>query len=109
MHEKNSIGFRFEAPGQKVIAYTGDTDYCSSLIALAREADMLFIETSFPKKVKGHLTPTLAGLVGRKAKAKSMILIHMYSICEKFDIIDMVKRVYPGKVVKGKDSMRVKL
>jgi ribonuclease BN (tRNA processing enzyme) len=60
-------------------------------------------------KIKGHLTPTEAGLAAREAHVKVLILVHMYPPCDKFDIRGAVKRHFSGRVLIGRDLMTVKI
>ncbi|MBM3254570.1 MAG: MBL fold metallo-hydrolase [Candidatus Omnitrophica bacterium] len=111
LHTENSIGFRFIFSNGKVIVYTGDTDYCENLVKLSKNADILLIESSFPDelKVAGHLSPSYVARVATLADVKKVILIHMYPVCENFDIIGMIKREFYGVVLKGSDLMNIKV
>lgn len=72
-------------PGQKV-AYVTDAGYtaanAAAIVELARDADLLFIETAFlhaeEKRAleKRHLTARQAGLLAREAGAKRLIPFH---------------------------------
>ena len=109
VHSDNSVGFRVASRDGKTVAYSGDTDFCSNLIALGREVDLLILECSFPdsKKVEGHLTPSLAGRVAREAGCKRLLLTHFYPPCEEEDIVASVKGQYSGEVTLAEDLMRI--
>jgi ribonuclease Z len=72
-------------PGQKV-AYVTDAGYtaanAAAIVELARDADLLFIETAFLHEEerraaeKRHLTARQAGLLAREAGAKRLIPFH---------------------------------
>jgi ribonuclease Z len=72
-------------PGQK-IAYVTDVVYhaanAAAIVALAQGADLLFIEATFAADEeeraaeKHHLTSRQAGLLGRRAGAKRLVLFH---------------------------------
>jgi len=108
-HSDHSIGFRVTTPGGGAVAYSGDTDYCPNLILLAREADLLILECSFPddRKVEGHLTPSLAGRVAREAGCKRLLLTHLYPPCDDYDVKGAVESQYAGTVVVAEDLMKL--
>jgi ribonuclease BN (tRNA processing enzyme) len=110
-HTEHSLGFRITAEKGKVVSYSGDTDYCSNLIALARDAGVLIVECSFPddRKVDGHLTPSMAGQAAREAGCKKVVLTHLYPPCDNHDVVGAVKREFAGEVVLAEDFMRVEL
>ena len=109
VHSEHSVGFRLECEKGKTIAYSGDTDYCTNLIELARGVDLLILECSFPddRKVEGHLTPSLAGRVAQEAECKRLLLTHFYPPCDDHDIVGIVKNQYAGEVILAEDLMEV--
>lgn len=104
-----AIGYRIEADDGKAIAYSGDTGYCSEMIELARGADLLLIECSFPDRfaVAGHLTPSAAGAIAKSAAVKRVVLTHLYPICEDYDIVAQCRAVFDGEVVLAGDLLRL--
>lgn len=80
------FGVRIEAEG-KVIAFSGDTAPCEAMVELARDADLLLHECTFPqvfiehRKKTGvgifaHTSPTDLGLIARRANVKSLVATH---------------------------------
>ncbi|HVL36122.1 MAG TPA: MBL fold metallo-hydrolase [Burkholderiales bacterium] len=80
------FGFRIEAAG-KVIAFSGDTAPCEAMARLARGADVLIHECTFPeealefrKKVQigtyAHTSPTELGKLATRAGVKSLVATH---------------------------------
>lgn len=110
LHTPHSIGYRFEAEG-KVVVFSGDTDVCENLITLARGADLLVLECSFPDalKVQGHLTAGECGQIAQKAGVQKVLLSHFYPPCEKADILGECRRHYKGEVILASDSLRIKV
>jgi ribonuclease BN (tRNA processing enzyme) len=108
-HLPESVGYRIEFEEGKSIAISGDTDYCSNLIKLALDVDLLVLECSFPdgKKVEGHLTPSLAGRIGLESRCKRLLLTHFYPICDQFDILRECRQVYQGEIILGEDLMKI--
>lgn len=109
-HTAHSNGYRFEFEG-KTFVYTGDTDVCDEVIELARGADLLLTECSFPddQKVTGHLTPTGAGQIAAEAGVQTLVLVHLYPPTEAVDVTAICQKEFDGEVVVGKDLMRFEL
>ena len=93
----------------KVLAYSGDTDYCPGLVALARDADVLIAECSFPddRKVTGHLTPSLVGRAARESGCRKVVLTHLYPPCDTCDIAQAVQGEFAGTVIVAEDLMNI--
>jgi len=110
-HIPESVGYRIEFKNRKTMAISGDTDYCTNIVELASEVDLLVLECSFPdeKKVEGHLTPSLAVRIGLESCSKRLLLTHFYPICDQFDILNQGRQVYHGEIILGEDLMRVKI
>lgn len=110
-HMPESVGYRIEFRNNHSIVISGDTDYCENIIDLAFKVDLLVLECSFPegKKVNGHLTPSLAGKIGKESRCKRLLLTHLYPICDQSDIINQCKEVYKGNLILGEDLMRIKI
>jgi ribonuclease BN (tRNA processing enzyme) len=62
----------------KVVAYSGDTEWCEGLVDAAREADLLVCEAyTFERRIRFHLDhATLAANLGRLG-ARRVILTHL--------------------------------
>ncbi len=103
-----SVIYRIEYKNKSFV-YTGDTDYCDEVIEAARNADVLLIECSLPddKKAEGHLTPSLCGKIAAEAKAKTLVLTHLYPEVLKTNIKKECSRHFIGKVIIAKDKMRL--
>ncbi len=71
------FALRFECD-DKVLAYTGDTEWCDALIEAGREADLLIAEAlTFEKKVKWHLDYATLRAHLAEIGAKRVVLTHM--------------------------------
>jgi ribonuclease BN (tRNA processing enzyme) len=110
-HSPQSIAFRITGPGGRRLVYSGDTDYSESLVDLARGADLLICESSFPEehKVRGHLTPAMAGDIAARAAVRRLMLTHFYPACDRADIEGECRRTYRGPLVLARDLMRLSL
>jgi ribonuclease BN (tRNA processing enzyme) len=110
-HSQSAIAYRIESKAGHSIVYSGDTDYCSEIIELAKQADVLILECSFPdhKKVQGHLTPSEAAEIAAKAKCEHLILTHFYPpYNELADDINMkCHKIFSGKISIAQDFMKL--
>ncbi len=109
-HRTESLAFRISegADGTgATMAYSGDTDICDSLVAIAHQADLFVCESSKPdeQKVPGHMTPSLAGAMAARAQARQLVLTHLYMACDEVDIVKQAKRTYKGPVIAAEDLM----
>lgn len=110
-HTESSIGLRYRDRNGKVLCYSGDTGYCKNIVELARKADLLILECSFPDigEVAGHLTPSYAGRIAREAEAKSLLLTHLYPVCEGYDVLSQCKKEFSGEARVASDLMRIEI
>ncbi|PHR92524.1 MAG: MBL fold hydrolase [Blastopirellula sp.] len=80
------FGLRLEAEG-KVIAFSGDTAPCDTMLDLARDADLLIHEATFPEAAIefrskagigtfSHTSPRQLGVLAKKANVKSVVATH---------------------------------
>jgi ribonuclease BN (tRNA processing enzyme) len=106
-HTPQSLGFRIEDNSGKSIAYSGDTGYCEGIVELARAADLLILECSFPddEAIAGHLTPSEAGDIATRAGAKKLVLTHFYPEILTTDIRAQCRKTYQGDLVLARDLM----
>lgn len=79
LHMAHSIAYRISAEG-KTLAYSGDSGYCSGLVAACQDADLAICECSFPDalQVPTHMTPRLCQNLLREAHPKLLLLSHFY-------------------------------
>lgn len=106
-HRPESLAYRIEDRTGRSVVYSGDTDECDTLWELAREADLLICEAAMPDqlKVPGHLTPGLAGHIAHQAKARRLVLTHLYPSCDEVDIVKQARKAYKGEIFKAEDLM----
>jgi len=106
-HNPESLAYKITSLKEKSIVYSGDTDYCTELADLAKNANILICESSFPdsKKVSGHLSPSLAGKIAQKAGVKKLILTHFYPPCNDFDLERECQKEFHGEIILAKDLM----
>jgi ribonuclease BN (tRNA processing enzyme) len=109
VHNDESIAYRVTDRNGQSAVYSGDTDYSDNLIELAKDADLLICESALPDKfrVKGHLTPSLAGEIATRANVRKLVLTHFYPECDRADIEQECRKTYEGPLVLAEDLMRI--
>lgn len=109
-HTEQSIGYRIEEDGKSVV-YSGDTDYCKEIVELARNSDLFILECSFPERyrIRGHLSPRLAGKIARESGCRHLVLTHLYPVCDKYNIVSECRREYKGKLTLARDLLRIRV
>ncbi len=109
-HTDVSLAYRIDAAAGSIV-YSGDTDYSEDLIELACGADLFILECAFPEgqKVKGHLTPSLAGDMAARAGVKMLLMTHFYPACRGNDLMSPCQKQFPGKIILAEDLMRLRV
>ncbi|MCB9501770.1 MAG: MBL fold metallo-hydrolase [Deferribacteres bacterium] len=104
-------GYSFKK-GKSSLVYTGDTGPCESLLTLAKSADLLLAECSFPAARKGidyHLTSETVGELAQVANVKKLLLTHMYPECELVNIQDECAKKFNGMIELAQDLKRLNI
>ncbi|MEC7640639.1 MAG: MBL fold metallo-hydrolase [Nitrospinota bacterium] len=106
-HIEISRGYRIIDASGTIAAISGDTDYCDSMAQLGKDADLMILECSFPDDMKcaGHLTPRLAGKLGREADCKKLCLTHFYPPCDMDEVRKVCREEYEGQLFLAEDLM----
>ena len=110
-HNPESIAFRVTGFNGCSAVYTGDTDYSETIIDLANNTDLLICECALPDRfrVKGHLTPSLAGDLATKAGVRQLVLTHFYPQCDQEDIAAECRKTYSGPLILAEDLMQLEV
>lgn len=110
-HNPESIAYRITSSGGISIVYSGDTDFSENLVTLSKDADLLICESALPDelKVKGHLTPSLAGEIADRANVRKLVLTHFYPECDQVDIEKECRKTYSGPLLLAEDLMQINL
>jgi len=108
-HNPESIAYRITGPDGASVVYSGDTDFSDNLIMLSKGADLLICESALPDalKVKGHLTPSQAGDIAKRANVRKLVLTHFYPECDQADIEKECRKTYSGPLVLAEDLMAI--
>ena len=110
-HNPESMAFRITTPQGRSVVYSGDTDACDGLVTLAAGADVMICESAFPDelRVPGHLTPSLAGEMARRAGVKKLVLTHFYPQCDAVDMAAQCRKTWQGPLELAEDLMRIEI
>jgi len=93
------------------LVYTGDTGPSEELGDWAAGCDLLLAECSLPDSMAMaiHLTPSGAGALAARARAKRLVLTHLYPPVETVDIVAEIGKVYGGPTVVAADGDRYEI
>jgi len=110
-HNPESIAYRITGPDGQSVVYSGDTDFSDNLVMLSKDADLLICESALPDelKVKGHLTPSLAGEIAKRANVRKLVLTHFYPECDQVDVKKECRKTYSGPLVLAEDLMTIEI
>jgi ribonuclease BN (tRNA processing enzyme) len=104
------LGYRVEHEG-RVLAYSGDARYCRSLVELCREAHVAVLDCSFPadRPGPGHLHAGECGRVAHEAGVQRLILSHFYPAADRSDVRTQARRLFRGRITKGRDLLSLEV
>ncbi|MBF0529855.1 MAG: ribonuclease Z [Deltaproteobacteria bacterium] len=110
-HTSASLGYKLTTRNGRTLVVAGDTGYGPQLIDLARKADLLIMECSFPEEifVEGHMNSSLAGKAAAEAEVKTLAMTHFYPETEGHDLVADVKKQFTGEVILAEDLMKISL
>lgn len=103
------VGYRIDYQN-RVASYSGDSQYCESLVRLCHEADFAVLDCSFPENRPGagHLHAGQCGRVAQEAGVNQLILSHFYPIAEQHDVRAQAKGYFSGTVRLARDLLKLK-
>ena len=112
-HFVPNVGIRLRADG-KVIAYTGDTAPSPTVPRLARDADILLAEATFPEEVPTELAEGLcsarqAGEYAAEAGVGELILTHLWPGTDRRAARSSARRSFEGRIEIARPGMTVQL
>lgn len=98
-HTAMSLGYRLEANGRTIV-FSGDAAPSPALVHLARQADLLVCECSFPGDDGGpdHLAARQVGRLAKAAGVKRLALVHLYPAALQADVLSVIGEEYDGLV-----------
>lgn len=106
-HGCEALAYKFTADGKSIVL-SGDTAPCENLFSIAKNADLLVLDCSFPNDFgvkRYHCNPTRAAEVANKVNAKKIILCHLSPPCKGNEkvMLDDFHRAYEGEVLIPND------
>ena len=114
-----ALGYRFESKG-KVIVVSGDTRPNDNLLKFAKNADVLVMEAYLPehflkvdtpevarKLMAYHTSAEEAGDVATEAGVKTLVLTHLIPANAEGTFAERAQAHFRGKVIVGRDLLRV--
>ena len=106
----NCVGYRLEH-NKKAVVYSGDAQYCDSLVRLCDDADLAVLDCSFPANKPGpvHMHAGECGYVAQKAGVGQLILSHFYPVADQYDVKAQAGERYGGTIRKGRDLLTIRL
>lgn len=101
-HFVPNAGLRLTAAGRTVV-YTGDAGPSDDLVTLARGADLLLAEATYPEDVParhaGQLSSAAqAGQAAARAGAGQLMLTHLWPGTDPAAAVAAARRGYPGEI-----------
>jgi ribonuclease BN (tRNA processing enzyme) len=107
-HRPESIAYRLDSD-RGAFVYTGDTGYAGPVVALARGADTVLIDCTFPdsRPFPGHLTPSGVARIASEAGVERVVLTHISPQAERVDLVSEVARGYAGEVIVAEDGLKL--
>jgi len=110
-HHPSSLAYVFFKGNNKIFVYIGDTDFDKEIIRIAKDADYLLIECSFPNdiKIKGHLIPAQCAEIAHLAGVKNTILTHFYPQAKKELIEKECEKFFKSNFIIAEDNKSIKL
>ncbi|MEW6189333.1 MAG: MBL fold metallo-hydrolase [Actinomycetota bacterium] len=108
-HFVPTFGVRVEGKGRK-LAYSSDCSYHPKVVNLARGADMFICEATLQQKDAslqiGHLTARQAGEIAQQAKAKRLLLTHIWPPYDPLISKTEAQEVFDGEVILAEENRR---
>jgi ribonuclease Z len=100
-HSRPTLGLRVQSGGGCLLAYSGDTEPCPGLMALARGAGWLLHECTVDRPFAGHSTPEDVAGVARDGGVGHLGIVHYDPAYGpgREDLVDRVRRAgFAGEI-----------
>ncbi|OJJ43492.1 hypothetical protein ASPZODRAFT_135956 [Penicilliopsis zonata CBS 506.65] len=107
------LAYRFDTPAGSVV-FSGDTEYCKSIVELAKGADILFCmalgdNRSSYTAMAGVTDSRDAGRIAADAEVKRLVLTHQAGGANRDEEIRWAGEVFNGEVVFGDELLVITL
>ncbi|GGF38348.1 hypothetical protein GCM10007298_37570 [Williamsia phyllosphaerae] len=112
LHPPETYGLRITGPAGEVLAFSGDSAVCDTLVTLAADADVFLCEASWThapseRPPELHLSGTEAGDIARRAGVKSLLLTHIPPWTSTEDVLAEARAAYSGPVSVARPGLVV--
>lgn len=102
-HPPESFGLRVQTAAGAVLAYSGDTAMCDSVVELARDADVFLCEASWEHDDEAnppglHLSGREAGEIAQRAGVKRLLLTHIPPWTSREAVLAEARAAFSGPV-----------
>jgi len=102
---------------QSSVVISGDTRPCESLVELAKGADLLIQECSFPDemeemaRITNHSVPSEVGELANQAGVRKIVLTHLFPQCNgrEKEMVESVGRKFKGEIIPSRDLLELTL
>jgi ribonuclease BN (tRNA processing enzyme) len=111
-HTEDSHAIRITNESGKSVVFTSDTGFEKAVGSFAKETDLFVMECSFlrNKPTEKHLELAEAMYLSRLAKAKKVVLSHLYAEWDNIDFNVEISAFSPNcDVIEAKDGMRIEI
>ena len=110
-HAVPSYAMAFAADSRKFV-YSGDTQDNDTLAGFAQDADLFLMEAALLSRDKGpgalHVSAQDAGRIGRDARAKRMLVTHIFPEYDPDELLREVRECYPAaQIIEENKSYEV--
>ena len=115
-HGIPTVAYRIET-GEGAVVISGDTRPSKSLIELAKGADLLIHECSFPDdmvelaRLTNHSAASEVGEVANQAGVEKVVLTHLFPLWKgrEKEMVKSVNSKFGGEVIASHDLLEIKL
>lgn len=99
VHDIDSYAVKVEANGKSLV-YTSDTAYNDKLVQLAQDTDLLLSEATLeiPVAEVRHMTAADAGSLAKEAKAKKLVLTHIWPSFKNSESLEEASKHFQGHI-----------
>lgn len=110
-HTPESLALKVWDESGATLVYTSDTGFTEALAGFAEGADLFLMECSFPhsKRVGTHLELKDAMLLAEMAKARRVVLTHLYPEWDEIDLPAEARKLWPGETLEATDGLRIEI
>ena len=109
-HTEESLAARVES-GDRVICYTGDTDYSDDVSRFFNKASLMISECSLRERREGirHLSVRDVAKMASSASVEKLVVTHFYFDVNEVELKEELQKDFSGEVLIGRDGLSVEV